>query len=65
MKGIRELKGTFAFKAMLHELDLLAQHADSNIIMSANTKPIEDIRYKAGIATGIRQVISALTAPEE
>ncbi len=64
MQGIQELYGTELYATIINSLANLAKRRDDLTAAAARNEPLDDIRYKAGVADGIRVAISALSPKE-
>ncbi len=60
IKGIEEIHSTELYRRIVQGLSALADRQDDRTTTAARREPIEDVRYNAGVADGIRQAISAL-----
>ncbi len=59
--AIKEIRGTEAYHGIIKGLTDLAGDEEFKVVLAARSKPIEDVRFQAGIAVGLRKAISALT----
>lgn len=64
MKAIQELYGTELYASIINCLTDLAKRREDLLTAAARSESLEDIRYKAGVADGIRVAISALSPKE-
>ena len=64
--GIDEVALSDEYQNLLVKIEKMADHHDRHVLNAATDKPIEQIRYEAGRANGIRLVYDMLlTARKE
>ena len=63
--AVKEIRGTEVYHAIIKGLWDLVDNANVQTFSAAQSKPIEDVRFRAGVAVGLRQAISALTQTQE
>lgn len=65
IRGIGDLHHSPLYRVIMDGLSKLADHQDKQALTELrNRKPIEDVRYRAGVADGVRLAMSALEPKE-